>query len=57
MNYIGRVLSQNFSGDFLKEALRKADKKMLFRGPEYYKCSLLYAQSLIDFFNKKSYLD
>ena len=53
MNYIGCVLSQNFSGDFLKEALRKADKKMLFRGPEYYKCSLLYAQSLIDFFNKK----
>lgn len=36
MNYIGRVLSQNFSGDFLKEALRKADKKMPFRGPEYY---------------------
>ena len=53
MNYIGCVLSQNFSGDFLKEALRKADKKMLFRGPEYYKCSLLYAQSLIDFFNKR----
>ena len=36
MNYIGRVLSQNVSGDFLKEALRKADKKMPFRGPEYY---------------------
>lgn len=36
MNYIGRVLSQNFSGDFLKEALRKADKKMPFRGQEYY---------------------
>lgn len=36
MNYIGRVLSQNFSGDFLKETLRKADKKMPFRGPEYY---------------------
>ena len=27
MNYIGRVLNQNFSGDFLKEALRKAEKK------------------------------
>ena len=36
MNYIGRVLSQNFSSDFLKEALREADKKMPFRGPEYY---------------------
>ena len=29
MNYIGRVLNQKFSGDFLKEALRKADKKFL----------------------------
>ena len=48
MNYIGRALNQNFSGDFLKEALRKADKKMPFRGPEYYqsgqyiyKCSVV----------------
>lgn len=48
MNYIGRISSQNFSGDFLKEALRKADKKMPFRGPEYYqsgqyiyKCSVV----------------
>ena len=48
MNYIGRILSRNFSGDFLKEALRKADKKMPFRGPEYYqsgqyiyKCSVV----------------
>ena len=37
MNYAGRVLNQNFSGDFLKEALRAADKKMPYRGPEYYK--------------------
>lgn len=36
MNYLGRVLEQRFSGDFLKEALRKADKKMPYRGPEYY---------------------
>ncbi len=36
MNYLGRVLDQQFSGDFLKEALRKADKKMPYRGPEYY---------------------
>ena len=27
MNYLGRVLNQQFNGDFLKEALRKADKK------------------------------
>lgn len=36
MNYMGRVLDQRFSGDFLKEALRKADKDMPYRGPEYY---------------------
>lgn len=36
MNYMGRVLGQQFSGDFLKEALRKADKRMPYRGPEYY---------------------
>ena len=36
MSDMGRVLGQQFSGDFLKEALRKADKKMPYRGPEYY---------------------
>lgn len=36
MNYAGRVLGQQFSGDFLKEALRKADENMPYRGPEYY---------------------
>lgn len=36
MNYLGRVLGENFSGNFLKEALRKADKNMPYRGPEYY---------------------
>lgn len=36
MNYMGRVLDQRFSGDFLKEALRKADRNMPYRGPEYY---------------------
>ena len=36
MNYLGRVLSDSFSGNFLKEALRKADRKMPYRGPEYY---------------------
>lgn len=36
MNYAGRVLGQTFSGDFLKEALKKADKNMPYRGPEYY---------------------
>lgn len=36
MNYQGRVLSDRFSGDFLKEALRAADEKMPYRGPEIY---------------------
>jgi len=36
MNYAGRVLSQRFSGNFLKEALRMADTNMPYRGPEYY---------------------
>ncbi|MBQ2206242.1 MAG: helix-turn-helix transcriptional regulator, partial [Treponema sp.] len=36
MNYMGRVLCKDFSGNFLKDALRHADKKMPYRGPEYY---------------------
>ncbi|WP_026526000.1 DUF5680 domain-containing protein [Butyrivibrio sp. MB2005] len=36
MNYLGRVLDERFSGDFLKESLRKADRNMPYRGPEYY---------------------
>ena len=36
MNYMGRVLSDDFSGNFLKEALRAADEKMPYRGPELY---------------------
>jgi len=36
MNYMGRVLSDGFSGNFLKEALRAADEKMPYRGPEFY---------------------
>lgn len=36
MNYIGRVLKDTFSGDFLKEALLAANADMPYRGPEYY---------------------
>ncbi len=36
MNYMGRVLGKEFSGNFLKDALRHADRKMPYRGPEYY---------------------
>ena len=48
MNYAERVLGQQFSGDFLKEALRLADDSMPYRGPEYfqsgeyvYKCNIV----------------
>lgn len=37
MNYMGRVLGESFSGNFLKEALRAASPEMPFRGPEYYR--------------------
>lgn len=33
MNYIGRVLDDAFSGDFLKEALSAVPKDMPYRGP------------------------
>ena len=36
MNYMGRVLGEKFRGNFLKEALKKADIQMPYRGPEYY---------------------
>ena len=36
MNYYGNVLSENFKGDFLKDALMKVDEKHPFRGPELY---------------------
>lgn len=36
MNYLGRVLGEKFSGNFLKEALRAADCNRPYRGPEYY---------------------
>ena len=34
MNYIGRVTGENFSGDFLKEALLLVPEDKPFRGPE-----------------------
>ena len=37
MNYLGRVLDERFSGNFLKECLRNADFSHPFRGLEYYK--------------------
>lgn len=36
MNYVGRVVAEGFSGDFLKEALLLVPKEMPFRGPAEY---------------------
>lgn len=36
MNYAGRVISEHFSGDFLKEALLNVPEDKPFRGPEIY---------------------
>lgn len=36
MNYAGRVIGENFSGDFLKEALLAVSMELPYRGPEIY---------------------
>ncbi len=36
MNYAGRVTGDDFSGDFLKQALLRVKADMPFRGPEKY---------------------
>lgn len=36
MNYVGRVIGENFSGDFLKEVLMKVPADLPFRGPKIY---------------------
>ncbi|GKX68544.1 DUF5680 domain-containing protein [Inconstantimicrobium mannanitabidum] len=36
MNYIGRILGEGFSGDFLKEALREVSRDFPYRGPVMY---------------------
>lgn len=36
MNYCGRVLNQNFNGDFLKAALLAVPEEMPFRGPSHF---------------------
>lgn len=36
MNYMGRVLDNNFSGDFLKQALMAVNTSNPFRGPEIF---------------------
>lgn len=36
MNYAGRVIGENFNGDFLKEVLMAVPEELPFRGPEIY---------------------
>lgn len=36
MNYVGRVIGENFSGNFLKEVLMQVSAELPFRGPEIY---------------------
>ena len=36
MNYTGNVTGEAFSGDFLKEALKRVSPEKPYRGPEYY---------------------
>ena len=36
MNYVGRVIGEGFSGDFLKEALLHVPEDKPFRGPKQY---------------------
>lgn len=54
MNYYGRVIEENFNGDFLKEALLQVDEELPFRGPLFYQKEeylyLLRIQGKIDFF-------
>ena len=54
MNYYGRVIEENFNGDFLKEALLQVDEELPFRGPLFYQKGeylyLLRIQGKIDFF-------
>ena len=54
MNYYGRVIEENFNGDFLKEALLQVDEELPFRGPLFYLIVeylyLLRFQGKIDFF-------
>jgi len=48
MNYIGRVTGENFSGDFLKEALLLVPEDKPFRGPENYSSGNYTYQCEID---------
>lgn len=47
MNYLGRVLGETFSGNFLKEALRAATVNYPYRGPEFYQSGGYFYKSKV----------
>ena len=52
MNYIGRVVADGFSGDFLKDALSQGTKELPYRGPLRYESEdYLYVCSVKGDFN------
>ncbi len=48
MNYCGRILSDDFEGDFLKEALFNVPIDMPFRGPLEFKRGNFYYRCKVD---------
>ena len=48
MNYSGRVIGENFSGDFLKEALQFVPYEMPYRGPAIYHKGDYYYHNKVD---------
>lgn len=47
MNYYGKVIGENFQGDFLKEALLKVSLEKPYRGPEcYHRGDFIYVNSV-----------
>ncbi|MBN2738879.1 MAG: helix-turn-helix transcriptional regulator [Spirochaetales bacterium] len=48
MNYLGRTLDQNFSGDFLKEALMLVNEQKPFRGPDFHQKGSFFYRCMIN---------
>ncbi|MCH1627136.1 DUF5680 domain-containing protein [Ferdinandcohnia quinoae] len=48
LNYSGRVIGDNFSGDFLKEALSMVPKEMPYRGPGFFQKGLYSYHCKVD---------
>lgn len=55
MNYSGRTLSDNFSGDFLKLALRNGTSEMPYRGPQVFQRGgytyVCHSRGMLDWFS------